>query len=269
LYVYRNPEGGESETIGEAVLVELARTGVVTEETPVRSLPDGAWQPAWRVDVLQGAFGLSIAAPAPAPRASAVVAEAAVPEPTYTATELDTSVLYQRKSPSLVLPVSVLMGLAVVFLLYRLFFAGGPVATADGKLQITLPDGWQRKPPGPDLELRAETDGGDTVVLVGSVEILPGERLMTLEAFDYNRMLGTIRESDNFEDFGTQRYQANGMDFFRHDFRGTIHGQDGVYTLTTTRTKNAYYRLVVGTTPKLASSRKATLEAIVRSLRAR
>lgn len=264
VFSYRNPDGSESEPLQLHALIALARAGVVSEETPIREPGNETWKPAWLVPALQPAFGLM--APPVATELDAKDAERTAEDPDrMPSPPAENSHVVARKRPRNVLLLALAIG--VVVSLARILLTATTLTTRDGRMQLTVGSGWTRRQPDPGLELQADTDGGETVLLAGSVETSPAEPPMSLEAFDYSLIQGPASASPDFEDLGTESYTANGLEFLRHDFRGTLNGRSGLFVLVSTKLPGRFYRLVAATSGARAERRRPDLERIVRSFR--
>jgi hypothetical protein len=265
MYHYRKSDGSESDSIDLAALIDLARSGEVSEETPVRE-NSGEWKQAWRLEELQLVFGLAVPAAPPAPETTPPASTekhpqqaAAVPIPPQ---------LPRRASQirvGHVLALAILIGTCAA--VARRSLAATTLTTRDGRMQLTVAPGWAVRSPDPGLELQADTDGRETVILAGSVPIDPDEGPMSLEAFDHALIQAPANESPDFEDLGTQTYSANGLDFLRHDFKGTLNGRSGRFILVSTKTREAFYRLVAATSAERAEQRKPDLESVLLTFR--
>jgi hypothetical protein len=146
---------------------------------------------------------------------------------------------------------------------------GPTLTTRDGRMQLKLGSGWHVREPGPDYEFQADTDGGETVVLGGSVPITPDEPAMSLANFDYSLIQGVIQQSPDYQDLGVHTYSADGQEFLRHEFKGMLNGRSGRFILMNTKTPGAFYRIVAATSAEQAGRRTPDLEKIVLTFRPR
>lgn len=270
MYLYRKPDGAESEPVSLDELVELARSGAVQEESLIRAEGRDDWKPAWRIPALQGAFGLAVsAAPAPAAQARAETPVTPPPPtrsvPPATAATAPPLVRGNGVNWRLALMVGIPVGIVAAGLQHVL--PGPTLTTRDGRMELKLGSGWRVRDPGPDYEFQADTDGGETVVLGGSVPIKPDEPPMSLSAFDYTLIQGPISQSPDYQDLGVHTYTAGGQEFLRHEFQGTLNGRSGRFILVNTKRPGAFYRLVAATSTEQAGRRTPELEKLVQTFR--
>ena len=263
LFQFRKPDGTESELMSEVALLALAHSEVITEETPVREEGE-SWQPAWRMPELRSAFGLSGAA-----RASFAEEARPRPVPEWIASEPLLPPGSGAPLPRLPLILGAVVIVAVLLSAGRALLPPPVAVTHDLQMQLSLRPGWRSTFPDADVELMANADNKESVILVGKVEILPDEPPMTLESFDFALTQKAAREAPDFEDLGTQQYQANGLEFLRHTYRATLSGRHGLFILTNTRTGTAFYRISATTSIKLEEKRRPDLIAISDSFRPR
>lgn len=271
MFYFRRADGAESEPLTLDELVELVRSGAVQEETLIRAQGRDDWKPAWRIPALQSAFGLSVSAASPAPAVGARAVTGAVPPPTTRSAPPSPAATEQplvRQTGvnwRLALMVGIPVGMVAAGLPHVL--PGPTVTTRDGRMQLKLGSGWHVRDPGPDYEFQADTDQGETVVLGGSVPIAPDEPVMSLSAFDYSLIQGPISQSPDYQDLGVHTYTADGQEFLRHEFKGTLNGRSGRFILVNTKTPSAFYRLVAATSAEQANRRTPDLEKLVLTFR--
>lgn len=271
MFYFRKTDGTESAPVTLDELVELARSSAVQEETLIRAEGRDDWKPAWRIPALQAAFGLSVTAAVPSRAAEGPAATPTVPPPpTRSASPAPAAAappLVRQNGVNwrLALMVGIPVGMVAAGLPHVL--PGPTLTTRDGRMQLKLGSGWHVREPGPDYEFQADTDGGETVVLGGSVPIKPDEPPMSLSAFDYTLIQGPISQSPDYQDLGVHTYTADGQEFLRHEFQGTLNGRSGRFILVNTQTPRAFYRLVAATSAEQAGRRTPDLEKLVLTFR--
>lgn len=273
MFHFRKPDGTESEPATLDELVVLAQSGEIQEETLIRAAGRDDWKPGWRIAALQPVFGLTAATPQPAASA-APSPPPAVPSPMPSSSEWAAvpGLAAVKPEPArkdavnwrIALLVGILIGLVAAGL--KIVLPGPTVTTQDGRMQLTLNQDWNVRDPGADYELQADSDDGAAVIMAGSMPISANEPPMSLATFDYTLMQGVINQSPDYQDLGVRNYTANGQEYLRHDFQGTVKGHPGWFMLVSTKTPSAYYRLVASTSDT-GQRRKAELEKIVLTFR--